>query len=121
LPELSHTTPTLTAVDLYAARCGILHTLTSKSDLSTKGRAKQIAYAWGDAEASALDALLETTQFAGKIVTLHYETLFNGLVQAIARFMDSAQGDLVLVSRLEDAANLHYTIVPNKACPGGLV
>lgn len=36
-----------TAADLYAARCGIVHTLSPDSDLSDKGKARRICYAWG--------------------------------------------------------------------------
>jgi len=38
----------VSGLDLYAARCGILHTYTMDSRLSTTGRAKPILYAWGD-------------------------------------------------------------------------
>ncbi len=34
-----------TSLELYAARCGILHTLTPESDLSRKGKAREVGYA----------------------------------------------------------------------------
>src|SRR6266446_10096439 len=40
-------TPSLlqcSATELYAARCGILHTFTSRSDLSDSGKARRVAY-----------------------------------------------------------------------------
>src|SRR4051812_2144145 len=36
-----------TSADLYAARCGVVHTLTADSDLSDQGKARRICYAWG--------------------------------------------------------------------------
>jgi hypothetical protein len=36
-----------TGNDLYAARCSILHTFTAESQMSRKGNAIRIAYAWG--------------------------------------------------------------------------
>lgn len=38
------------ALDLYGARCGLLHTLTSTSRLSGQGKAKHLAYAWGGSQ-----------------------------------------------------------------------
>jgi hypothetical protein len=43
-----------TSTDLYAARCGILHTYTAESDLSRAGKAKKVFYAWGTATARSL-------------------------------------------------------------------
>jgi len=36
-----------TSIELYAARCGILHTFTAESDLSRTGKARKLYYAWG--------------------------------------------------------------------------
>lgn len=41
------------SIDLYAARCGVLHTQSPESSLYNKGKAKRISYAWGNA--SVLD------------------------------------------------------------------
>ena len=43
-----------TAEELYAARCGVLHTLTPNSTLSEKKGVKRIAYAWGKAKHEGL-------------------------------------------------------------------
>src|ERR1700736_5152787 len=42
------------ALDLYAARCGIIHSFSAESDLSRKGQAKKIVYAWGTASVDSL-------------------------------------------------------------------
>jgi len=39
------------AVDLYAARCGVLHTFSAASRRSRGGTAERIAYAWGTGQA----------------------------------------------------------------------
>src|SRR4051812_8319969 len=36
-----------TALDLYAARCGVLHTFTAEADLVANQKARRIIYAWG--------------------------------------------------------------------------
>jgi len=109
LPELSINAPNINATDLYAARCGILHTLTSKSDLSATGAAREIAYAWGIAQAPVLDAVIAQTEFTGRLVTLHYETLLNALEISIQKFLAAASSDPELESRLEDAAGRHFS------------
>src|SRR5690349_17875223 len=38
LPSLREHTTEVCAIDLYAARCAVLHTLTSESDLRAKGK-----------------------------------------------------------------------------------
>jgi hypothetical protein len=114
LPELAADAPKLTATDLYAARCGVLHSLTSKSDLSSSGAAREIAYAWGTAKSSVLDEVLSKTKFANKLVTLHYEALLNGLRNAVAKFTTVAQSDILLRERLEEAAGKHYMNIPNR-------
>ena len=43
LPELGIE---LTALDVYGARCGIVHTYAPTSDLSKSGEAKLIVYRW---------------------------------------------------------------------------
>lgn len=112
LPEFSAEASGITATDLFAARCGILHSLTSKSELSSTGSAKQIAYAWGSAQTSVLDAAIATTAFSRKLITLHYETLFNGMKEAIAKFIQAAETDPSLMARLEEAADQHYVNIP---------
>jgi len=44
-----------TALDLYSARCSILHTFTPDSRLYNNGKARRIAYAWGTADANRLE------------------------------------------------------------------
>ncbi|SRR6266571_1558541 len=43
-----------TALDLYAARCGVLHSLTPDADLVKNGEARRLAYAWGKGSAADL-------------------------------------------------------------------
>jgi len=107
LPELAQFAQTVTATDLYAARCGVLHTLTGDSDLSTAGHAKRIMYAWGTARAEVLEAVIRETKQTSH-VALHYDDLHTALVRATARFLESANNDPALSARLELAAAKHY-------------
>ena len=42
------------AQDLYGARCGLLHNFSSESNLSRRGGARQVQYAWGNSSAATL-------------------------------------------------------------------
>ena len=50
---------TATSVDLYRARCGLLHTRTPESDKSRAGAAKLILYAYGKKTIAQLQSLLD--------------------------------------------------------------
>lgn len=50
LPLLPRSTPPLTEIDIYAARCALLHTGTGVSDLYLRGDARRFVYAWGTAK-----------------------------------------------------------------------
>lgn len=107
LPELVPFAPTVSAIDLYAARCAVLHTLTGDSDLSNAGQAKRFMYAWGTAKAEVLEAVIQEAK-QSSYVALHYDALLTSLVRATGRFLESANNDPALRARLEFAAAKHY-------------
>lgn len=104
---LPHHPLSCSPTDLYAARCAILHTLTCESDLSKKGEAKTIAYAWGTADAVSLATVTGYLDLS-KIITLHIEDLANALFDAILAVHEKATLDPVVEQRLTTAAGRHY-------------
>lgn len=111
LPNLPPSNPPITETDLYAARCGILHTGTGVSELYLRGEAKRFLYAWGTGRADVLEYAIATELPAGH-VALHYGALFIALRQALVNFTASAEHDAVLRSRLQEASSFQYTSVP---------
>lgn len=80
-----------TAIDLYAARCAVLHTLTSESDLSSQGIARRVAYSWGTA---AVGNLKEVTKILKKdVVSIHINDLNEALLLGIDRYLDELGQD----------------------------
>src|SRR5690606_16451254 len=57
------------ALDLYAARCGVLHTFTSDSDLSRSKSARRISYCYGNKKEEDLQKMLELTN-SGEFISL---------------------------------------------------
>lgn len=102
---LGHHLP-CSATELYAARCGILHTLTSKADLNAGGKVREVAYAWGTAKREDLQA---TIDHLGKtrVVALHVGVLFQAVREAMADMLEKAESDAALGACLNEAAALH--------------
>ncbi len=73
-----------TAIDLYSARCAIVHSNTFVSNLSRSKSAKEIYYTWGVASPILVDNVIKKRgDFA---TTVHIDTLFESLKAAIERF-----------------------------------
>jgi hypothetical protein len=105
------------ATDLYAARCGILHTFTGDSHLLARGQAKAIAYAWGDADVAALQRALDRTH-RGECCALHINDLAEGLRLATAKLFDDADSDDSLRLRLQGRGARYLQPVTTEFTPG---
>ena len=95
-----------TATELYAARCGILHTLTSKADLTAGGKVREIAYAWGTAKSEDLQATINHFENM-PVVAVHVETLFQAVRLAMADMLEKSDSDPSLAKCLNEAAAMH--------------
>jgi hypothetical protein len=67
-----------TALELYSARFGLVHTLTPDSQLVEQGKARLIAYAWGTAKSNDLSKLIDMTKLSDKAVAVQVEELWLG-------------------------------------------
>jgi hypothetical protein len=75
----------VTALDLYAARCSILHTFGPRSKLTDDAKASTISYAWGNASAQALREELDHHRRESTEV-VHLDTLIGALFTGIDRW-----------------------------------
>lgn len=98
-----------TATELYAARCGILHTLTSKADLTKGGKVREIAYAWGTAKSENLQDVIE--HFKNKqLVAVHVNVLFQAVRLAMVAMLEKSDADHSLEKCLNEAAAMHLVL-----------
>jgi hypothetical protein len=88
-----------TALDLYAARCGVVHAFTSQSDLSLKGLADQIGYAWGTHRADTIQRASTTAGIKG-YVFLQVEDLIEAFTIGVATFVDGLENDAERAERV---------------------
>lgn len=96
-----------TSLELYAARCGILHTLTSESNLSRKGKAREILYSWGIAKELALQ---ETGRRLGyDYPVIHVSQLNKAFRKAVELFLKEASQDRERVKRISEGAGLWFS------------
>ena len=97
-----------TSLDLYAARCGILHTFTAESDLSRTGKARKLYYAWGIALASDLNM---TSNRLGKadVVTMHVGDLHGAFRQGELAWFREVTADARRSQTVESAGGAWFT------------
>lgn len=80
-------------IDLWGARCAVLHTFTAGSDLSRKGQAKELVYYGGDPTSQAakqIDAQVRAMP-GGNHLPVHFETLYSAFIQAIRPFISDLE------------------------------
>lgn len=76
-------------LDFWAARCAVLHTYTSKSDLSRKDKARQIQYYSGDKKSAFATAFVAAVKDidGGKHVAAHLEDTLLAFCKGLEAFM----------------------------------
>jgi hypothetical protein len=96
-----------TALELYAARCGILHTFTPDSDLSRKGSVRKIIYAWGTAKAEDLSKAANLLERAE--VAIHISELIESFREGLASYFDVIVHSPGRLQRIEESTDLWFT------------
>jgi hypothetical protein len=91
-----------TPLELYAARCAVLHRFSSKADMHSgkNKKLRQIAYAWGPAK---LDDLTMVSQFAkldGRFVGVHINDLLAAVLAGLRKTFEAARTDKELENNL---------------------
>lgn len=97
------------AIDLYAARCGIVHTFTAAADLVDKELARPIAYAWGTAEPSALRAAASALDRNECVV--HVRDLIDAFRKGLAEYLVELDNDPSRETRFNKAVSLWFNHV----------
>lgn len=82
-------------LDLYAARCGVLHTHSAESELQRQGTARPLIYEWR--QGPTADAKVALSPDA---IVIEVETLHNAFKLAVDRFFEAAKTDEEIKSRL---------------------
>jgi len=96
-----------TALELYAARCGVVHAFTPQSDLSRQGSARQIVYAWGTAKS---EDLAEAGKRLGRTdVPVHIRDLIDAFRAGVACYLEEVGRSPEREQLLETGTGLWFT------------
>jgi hypothetical protein len=95
-------------IDLYAARCSLLHSYTSESRLSRKGRAKQIFYAWGVAPTENLQQLINYVD-KYPAIAVHVDNLFRSFQVGVQSFKQTLCNNPVKAKLVYERAGKLFT------------
>ena len=97
-----------TALELYAARCGLVHTLTPDSQLAAKG-IRRISYSWGNAKSRNLQRLINDSHLSDKTVAVQVEDLFKSWRSGILKFINEVHEDAEKASGVYERANNFFS------------
>lgn len=103
-----------TALELYGARCGILHAAAAESDLYKKGKVRLVVYAWGTGELEKINKttkLLERTDIVAVHVSDLVEAFRNGLADYLDEVFKNEERKKVVESNAEKIFSLMSTTI----------
>lgn len=83
------------ALDLYAARCGLLHTYSPRSNLSSKGRVREIWYTFDDHEADMLRKAASKLDLK-QVIVVSLDSLTVAVAKGVTAFISDLERDQVL-------------------------
>ncbi len=94
--------PSVDPVDLWGARCGILHKCSPTSDLSEKGKAKEFLYSWKLQEHDLTQKIINQSGGTHKYIALSLESLYNSLLYGMDLFVKELKKDPELYKFCKD-------------------
>ena len=96
-----------TPLELYAARCGMVHTLTAESDLFRGGKVRKVFYAWGAGDAAALQ---ETIDVMGeRAVAVHIPLLADTFRRGVVDYLTDLVADKRRLAVVTKASGMWFT------------
>lgn len=96
------------SVDLYGARCGLVHSYQAESKLSRDGKAKQLWYAWGTGDVTKLTNKIQQAKLDEIAVAISVDDLVNALEQGISKFQSSLDADFAHAKTVYERAEKKF-------------
>jgi hypothetical protein len=99
----------ITDTDVYAARCSVLHTHTTQSDLSSSRQAKELIYLLGNKENSQIQKIKDDPRIGETHQYVFFDELVSALSSGMADFMESiVQTNPVLIERTKSLLRANH-------------
>lgn len=89
---LKGTSISCTSLELYAARCGLLHTFSPDSKLSHEGKVRRICYAWGTGNVQNCQRAIDLTS-ESEYVAIHINELYEAWQLGVLKFIEQLEND----------------------------
>lgn len=102
-----------TALELYAARCSVIHTLGWESNLSKIKKARAFSYSFGNDDPRLAQEVLERER-PGEFLAVKADELLNAAKRAVERVAQVASSDQSLAARLATAEGKQYRSLESK-------
>src|SRR5208337_128888 len=81
-------------LELYGARCGLLHNFSSESGPSRKdGKIRKVHYAWGNSRAETLIEMARLAKLDGQNTAINVEDLISAFRTGLTFFFEEAAAD----------------------------
>lgn len=74
-------------IDLYSARCGLLHTYSPDSSLTKSNKARKLYYSWGNAPVKSLEESIRFLKREEEIIALKVEVLIEAFKKGVKDFI----------------------------------
>lgn len=100
-----------TADELYAARCGLVHTLTPTSSMTSKG-VRKIAYSWGTGENADLERLIKIAGSEESLTSVHLSDLIQAFRNGMADYLEHVRNDPNLMKAFQEKCGEHFSTLP---------
>lgn len=101
-----------TAEELYAARCGLVHTLTPTSSTTSKG-VRKIAYSWGSGENDDLERLIKISASEETVTSVHLSDLIQAFRTGVADCLDQIYNDPERKRAFDKKCSEHFATIPH--------
>jgi hypothetical protein len=102
------------AIDLYAARCGLIHTFSPHSKLSEAHKARKICWAWGNTSLQDLKTVIQKTKKEDVYVAVHVNDLVIEMGNAVDRFLEELIKNPERLKLAEEKANNFFEDFPSE-------
>jgi len=90
-----------TSLELYGARCGMVHSYNSESGLSRKKIARKIYYAFDNAQEIFLQRYIEINEIDKDIIVVNIEKLVSCLLEGMKAFFTERGKEQLILKRAE--------------------
>jgi len=105
-----------TALDLYGARCGIVHTFTPGSTLQIKGKVRKVIYAWSPSRVVDLRKLTDFGAMSRQYVAVQGDALIAAYGAGLDEFLNELSH--LPSEQLEAIALKLFTDIPTEQVEG---